>query len=85
MSLIFPSFDVKSIIFSRFWPGAFSPKIAGKSPGMCGYECELDTVFGGTRSFLDRESTSLVTQACLIPLHCMQCYHCMQCNGMGQA
>ena len=31
MSLISPKFDVKSIIFSQFWPGAF-PKIAGKSP-----------------------------------------------------
>ena len=31
MSLISPNFVVKSIIFSQFWPGAFS-KIAGKSP-----------------------------------------------------
>ena len=29
--LISPNFDVKSIIFSQFWPGAF-PKTAGKSP-----------------------------------------------------
>ena len=28
---ISPNFDVKSIIFSQFWPGAFL-KIAGKSP-----------------------------------------------------
>ena len=26
MSLISPNFDVKSIIFSQFWPGAFSQK-----------------------------------------------------------
>ena len=31
MSLISPNFDVKSIIFSQLWPGAF-PKIAGNSP-----------------------------------------------------
>ena len=31
MSLISPNFDVKSIIFSQFWPGSF-PKIAGNSP-----------------------------------------------------
>ena len=37
MSLISPNFDVKSIIFSQFWPGAF-PKIAGKSPVPIGQE-----------------------------------------------
>ena len=31
MSLISPNFDVLSIIFPQFWPGAFS-QIAGKSP-----------------------------------------------------
>ena len=33
MLLISPNFDVKSIIFSQFWPGAFS-QIAGKSPDL---------------------------------------------------
>ena len=31
MLSISPNFDVKSVIFSQFWPVAFS-KIAGKSP-----------------------------------------------------
>ena len=33
MSLIFPNFDVKSIIFPNFGQGPF-PKITGKSPDL---------------------------------------------------
>ena len=31
MSLISPNFEVKSIIFSQFWPGSFFPKLLGKA------------------------------------------------------
>ena len=31
MSLISPCFDVKSSIFSQFWPGAFCPKLLEKA------------------------------------------------------
>ena len=36
MSLISPNFDVKSIIFPQFWPGAFSQNCSKKPWLDCG-------------------------------------------------
>ena len=44
MSLISPNFDVKSIIFSKFWPGAFSQNCWKKSPDQI-QSCSWDNPF----------------------------------------
>ena len=43
MSLISPNFDVKSIIFSQFWPGAFSQN-CWKRPCIVVHSLSIDAV-----------------------------------------